>query len=68
MGLFGTDLFNHEGPRRGLEFVTRKVTQSVARIVSGKQDKLVMGLFGTELYACSKLIEILTPYTLSNYQ
>ena len=36
-------LFNHESPRRGPEFVTRKVTQSVARIVSGKQDKLVMG-------------------------
>ena len=36
-------LFNHESPRRGPEFVTRKVTQSVARIVAGKQDKLVMG-------------------------
>ena len=36
-------LFNHESPRRGPEFVTRKVTQSVARIVTGKQDKLILG-------------------------
>ncbi len=31
-------LFNHEGPQRGLEFVTRKVTNSVARIKLGLQD------------------------------
>jgi GDPmannose 4,6-dehydratase len=36
-------LFNHESPRRGPEFVTRKVSQAVARIVLGNQDKLVMG-------------------------
>lgn len=36
-------LFNHESPRRGEEFVTRKVTQAVARISLGMQDKLVMG-------------------------
>lgn len=36
-------LFNHEGPRRGLEFVTRKVTNSVARIKLGLQDEIVMG-------------------------
>lgn len=36
-------LFNHESPRRGPEFVTRKVTQAVARIATGKQDKLVLG-------------------------
>jgi GDPmannose 4,6-dehydratase len=36
-------LFNHESPRRGLEFVTRKVTNAVARIKLGKQDKLKMG-------------------------
>jgi GDPmannose 4,6-dehydratase len=36
-------LFNHESPRRGPEFVTRKVTQSVSRIATGKQDKLIMG-------------------------
>jgi GDPmannose 4,6-dehydratase len=36
-------LFNHESPRRGLEFVTRKVTDGVARIKVGKADKLSIG-------------------------
>ena len=36
-------LFNHEGPRRGLEFVTRKVTNAVARIKLGLQHELVLG-------------------------
>jgi GDPmannose 4,6-dehydratase len=36
-------LFNHESPRRGENFVTRKITQSLARIVAGKQDKLFLG-------------------------
>ncbi len=36
-------LFNHEGPRRGVEFVTRKVTNAAARIRLGLQDELVMG-------------------------
>ncbi len=36
-------LFNHESPRRGDEFVTRKVTKTVAKIALGKQDKLVLG-------------------------
>ncbi|CAB4582562.1 unannotated protein [freshwater metagenome] len=36
-------LFNHEGPRRGVEFVTRKVTNAAARIKLGLQDELVMG-------------------------
>ncbi|MCK6259024.1 GDP-mannose 4,6-dehydratase [Fictibacillus sp. KIGAM418] len=36
-------LFNHESPRRGLEFVTRKVTNAVARIKLGLQDELRMG-------------------------
>ena len=36
-------LFNHEGPRRGLEFVTRKVTNAVARISLGLQDEIVLG-------------------------
>ena len=36
-------LFNHESPRRGPEFVTRKVTQAVARIVLGTQEQLVLG-------------------------
>jgi GDPmannose 4,6-dehydratase len=36
-------LFNHESPRRGPEFVTRKVTTAAARIKLGLQDELVMG-------------------------
>jgi GDPmannose 4,6-dehydratase len=36
-------LFNHESPRRGPEFVTRKVSQAVARIATGQQSELVMG-------------------------
>lgn len=36
-------LFNHESPRRGLEFVTRKVTNAAARIKLGKQTELLMG-------------------------
>lgn len=36
-------LYNHESPRRMPEYVTRKVTQAVARIVCGKQDKLILG-------------------------
>ncbi len=36
-------LFNHESPLRGIEFVTRKVTDAVARIKYGKQSKLYLG-------------------------
>jgi GDPmannose 4,6-dehydratase len=36
-------LFNHEGERRGPEFVTRKISQSVARIKHGKQDHIELG-------------------------
>ena len=36
-------LFNHESPRRGLEFVTRKVTHYVAKIKYGLEDKLPLG-------------------------
>ncbi|MDX6267579.1 MAG: GDPmannose 4,6-dehydratase, partial [Frankiales bacterium] len=36
-------LFNHESPRRGPEFVTRKVSMAVSRIALGLQDKLAMG-------------------------
>lgn len=36
-------MFNHEGERRGVEFVTRKITSSVARIHLGKQDVLELG-------------------------
>jgi GDPmannose 4,6-dehydratase len=36
-------LFNHEGPRRGLEFVTRKISNTAARIKLGLESELVMG-------------------------
>jgi GDPmannose 4,6-dehydratase len=36
-------LFNHESPRRGREFVTRKITESVARIKLGLDDELLLG-------------------------
>jgi GDPmannose 4,6-dehydratase len=36
-------LFNHESPRRGFEFVTRKITSGVARIVAGKSRQLRLG-------------------------
>jgi GDPmannose 4,6-dehydratase len=36
-------LFNHESPRRGPEFVTRKVTMAVARIALGLQDQITLG-------------------------
>lgn len=36
-------LFNHEGDRRGVEFVTRKITNAVARIKLGKQDHIELG-------------------------
>ncbi|MCC7288976.1 GDP-mannose 4,6-dehydratase [bacterium] len=36
-------LFNHESPRRGETFVTRKITRAVAAIKAGKQDKLLLG-------------------------
>jgi len=36
-------LFNHESPRRGIEFVTRKITYAVARIKHGLQKKLYLG-------------------------
>ena len=39
-------LFNHESPRRGLEFVTRKVTDGVARIKLGLTDSLALGNLG----------------------
>ena len=41
-------LFNHESPRRGPEFVTRKVTQAVARIKLGLQNELVLGNLDAE--------------------
>jgi GDPmannose 4,6-dehydratase len=44
-GLFACSgiLFNHESPRRGENFVTRKVTRGIAQILAGKLDKLRMG-------------------------
>lgn len=44
-GMFAVSgiLFNHESPRRGLEFVTRKITHAVARIKLGRQKELVLG-------------------------
>ncbi|MEW6214984.1 MAG: GDP-mannose 4,6-dehydratase [Nitrospirota bacterium] len=36
-------LFNHESPRRGETFVTRKITRAIANIIAGKQDKLYIG-------------------------
>lgn len=36
-------LFNHESPRRGINFVTRKITRELARIVVGDTDKIVLG-------------------------
>jgi GDPmannose 4,6-dehydratase len=44
-GLFACTgiLFNHESPRRGLQFVTRKITSTVARIKTGHEKNLVLG-------------------------
>jgi GDPmannose 4,6-dehydratase len=49
-GLFAVSgiLFNHESPRRGLEFVTRKVTDAVARIKLGLSDTLPLGNLDAE--------------------
>jgi GDPmannose 4,6-dehydratase len=44
-GMFACNgiLFNHESPRRGETFVTRKITRAIARIVAGTQKKLYLG-------------------------
>jgi GDPmannose 4,6-dehydratase len=44
-GLFASNgiLFNHESPRRGGTFVTRKVTRGIAEILAGRQDRLYLG-------------------------
>jgi GDPmannose 4,6-dehydratase len=44
-GLFAVNgiLFNHESPRRGETFVTRKITRAIAAIVAGHQDRLFLG-------------------------
>jgi GDPmannose 4,6-dehydratase len=41
-------LFNHESPLRGPEFVTRKISQGVARIAQGRQDEIVLGNLDAE--------------------
>ena len=45
MGLFACSgiLYNHESPRRGKQFVTRKITQAAAKIKTGSQEKLTLG-------------------------
>ncbi|MGH9502878.1 MAG: GDP-mannose 4,6-dehydratase [Terriglobales bacterium] len=47
-GLYAADgiLFNHESPRRGETFVTRKITRSVAAILAGGEDTLYLGNLG----------------------
>ena len=44
-GMFATNgiLFNHESPRRGETFVTRKITKGIGNILRGKQDKIYLG-------------------------
>lgn len=44
-GMFGCNgiLYNHESPRRGVEFVTQKIAQGVAAIAQGKEKKLMLG-------------------------
>ena len=44
-GMFACNgiLFNHESPRRGVDFVTRKITIAIAKIMAGVQDKLSLG-------------------------
>ena len=49
-GLFAANgiLFNHESPRRGLNFVTRKITHSLARILKGYEKKIYLGDISTK--------------------
>src|SRR4051812_7562983 len=51
-GLFAASgiLFNHESPRRGLEFVTRKISDAVARIKLGMQERLALGNLEAKRY------------------
>jgi len=63
-------LFNHESPLRGLEFVTRKIVNSMLKIKNGKLDKLTLGNIDTErdwgfagdyVEAMWKMLQIPTP-------
>ena len=49
-GLFSCNgiLFNHESPRRGETFVTRKITRAIAHIIAGNQKKLYLGNLGAK--------------------
>ncbi len=49
-GIFASNgiLFNHESPRRGETFVTRKVTRAIANIIAGKQKELYLGSLNTQ--------------------
>lgn len=44
-GLFASNgiLFNHESPRRGLNFVTKKITKQIAEVIIGEREKIVLG-------------------------
>lgn len=48
MRIWSGILFNHESPRRGEDFITRKITLSIARILSGKQQYLEVGNINAE--------------------
>lgn len=49
-GIFACNgvLFNHESPLRGKEFVTRKITHSIANIIAGKENKIELGNLSAE--------------------
>ena len=53
-------LFNHEGPRRGYEFVTRKISHSVARIKLGLEDKLLLGNLAAKRDLCRAALFLCT--------
>ena len=49
-------LFNHESPRRGYEFVTRKITSTVARIKAGNASELRLGLDANAIGSCGHYV------------
>ena len=68
-GIFASNgiLFNHESPRRGPTFVTKKIVQGLVRIKNGYQKKLTLGnlyaveigdMLKTMLYLCGKFYNI----------
>ena len=63
-------LFNHESPRRNKKFVTRKITHTLASIIKGKKNKLILGNIDSKrdwghakdyVYAMWKMLQIKTP-------